>query len=474
MHFLNSHHKFTGRLCSIVACIGLFVLTGCGQLPDIDEPANLSVQEGERLQESDFALLISNRSGLITYLGTDGNVYVTDQTGQVTTPITADANATSLESFNNAPEIKYYLLPTWSTAGQKLAFAQHHIRNESGQNVAQLQRVALPTQNDSESARKSTFTIFATNGDGTDTHALWEGEARPIYMYWAPNGETLSAILQPQNAGSLQFVVMSAADQSVDVLDIGAPLFWDWSPTSQQIMTHIGSGDGLERMGLLSLDGQVVEEIFDFELARFSSPDISPDGRLVAFPTRSEEDDDDDTWVSVFDFGTREKRVIERLDGDLLIDATFSPEGKHLAYVATKTSGPARGELAVYSLETGKLFVSNEKRVTAFFWSPDSQKIAWFERAESDLRSVDLNVLDLNSGESVLLMTGIQTTPQFAEVLSFHNQYQRSATIWSPDSRTVVFPMVQGESTVIVAMDAGGKIEPRRLGEGVVSFWSAE
>lgn len=472
MPFLNTLTPPFTRMLAIG--IGFFILVSCGYFPAYDEPANLSVSDGQLLEESEFALLIGGRSGLITYLGTDGNVYVTDQTGQQVIPITADANASAFESFNNAPEVKYYFLPTWSTAGQRLAFAQHHIRDDSGQNVAQLQMVNSPAQNDDQPNRKSTFSIIAANGDGTEAQAVWTGESRPIYMYWAPDGETLSAILQLQNAGTLQLMVMNTADQSVEVIDVGAPLYWDWAPTGRQILTHIGSADGSERMGLLSLEEQVVEELFTFDLARFSSPDISPDGHMAVFPTRATEEDDDDTWVSVLDFATRENKVIERLDGDLLIDATFSPDSQHVAYVATKTTGPSSGELAVYTLGTGDLFVSSEKQVTAFFWSPDSQKIAWFERVDGNPRAVDLHVLNLNTQKSILLMSNIQTTPQFGEVLTFHSQYQRSATIWSPDSRTVVFPMVQGDSTVIMAMDAGGKIKPRQLGQGVVSFWSAE
>ncbi|MEM8859005.1 MAG: hypothetical protein AAGD96_11830 [Chloroflexota bacterium] len=473
LNYLEYRSNLNFRSLCLLA--GLFILVGCSQLPSIDEPANLVVPEGELLEESDFAISIGARSGLITYLGNDGNVYVTDQAGSFQNAITTDANATSFEPLSSAPEIKYYLLPTWSTSGRQLAYAQHYIRDEGGQNVAQLIPASYTIQDDESQTRKSTFSIFSASSDGSGNQELWTGEERPIYMYWAPDGETLSAILQSPSAGALQFVVLDTTDQSVEILDVGAPLFWDWAPSGQQIMTHIGSLNGAERMGLLTLEEQVTEEVFDFDLAGFTSPDISPDGRMAVFPTRAEEDSDDDTWVTVLEFETRNKKVIDRLDGDVFIDATFSPDSQKLAYVASKqTAGPAKGELAVYSLATGSLFVSQEKSVVAFFWSPDGQKIAWFERSNDQSNRYDLYVLDLNTEESVLLMAGLQTTPQFNEVISFHNQYQRSATIWSPDSRTVVFPMFQGDSTKIMAMDASGKIKPREIGDGILSFWSAD
>jgi hypothetical protein len=62
----------------------------------------------------------------------------------------------------------------------------------------------------------------------------------------------------------------------------------------------------------------------------------------------------------------------------------------------------------------------------------------------------------------------------FFNVLPFFDQYQRSSTPWSPDSRSIGFTAItnQGTSGIFVAR-ADGNLKPRFLASGDDAFWSS-
>lgn len=480
----------------------LLLFSACDLLPTLPTESTESTEsktssDDERLTESDFAILIGRKSGLITYLGPNGNVFTINQAGRNKTSITSDSNLDQIEDLNRATDATYYLLPTWTTSGQKLAYAQHQITDSRDQDFAQAGMIQIANSSlpsidlgQQQNGRSSTYSIYSANADGMNQQRLWMGTARPIYMYWAPDGQTLSVLLQEPNGSELQFALLSTENENENlasseqnentfqVVDVGGPLFWDWAPHGSQILTHIGSTTLTERVSLLSLESQIIEEILDIAPARFASPDISPNGKLVMLPLQSDAADDDDTWITVMNLATRNKSVIEKLDGDLFVGGSFSPNSDKVGYIASK--GTAEGELAVYTLANGDLFISESKNLIAFFWSPDSSKIAAFEAVPTDESSANsrprygLHIVDIENNTTVKLFNEFETTTQFTEVLTFYSQYQRSATIWSPDSRAVVLPIRTPEGPMIIAMDVTGTIHPRTLASGVLAFWSAD
>src|SRR4030095_5448153 len=96
------------------------------------------------------------------------------------------------------------------------------------------------------------------------------------------------------------------------------------------------------------------------------------------------------------------------------------------------------GHLHVVDIETLKETVKDEE-IYAFFWSPDSEKIAYFiplltnQSADGSQTStqqlvLQLNMLDVKTGESKELFT-YQPTEQFANILPYFDQYHQSTTI---------------------------------------------
>jgi Tol biopolymer transport system component len=149
--------------------------------------------------------------------------------------------------------------------------------------------------------------------------------------------------------------------------------------------------------------------------------------------------------------------------------------------------------------------------VIAFFWSPDSQKLAYFmydvvsadvlnapsqpdaqadgaevESAEDEEQApvdalpdapiglVRMNVFDLEESNSYPVVFSFYPTADFARMLLNFDQYNRSATIWSPDSNNIVLsgtPTVDG-NPVILVVASSGTLEPRFLLDGLLAFWS--
>src|SRR5215213_10417533 len=71
-----------------------------------------------QVPQSPLLSTLERKSGLIAYLGTDGNMYVTDQGGGNLKQLTKDA----LIPETQGGPVLYYQYPTWSRDGSQLAF----------------------------------------------------------------------------------------------------------------------------------------------------------------------------------------------------------------------------------------------------------------------------------------------------------------------------------------------------------------
>jgi TolB protein len=146
--------------------------------------------------------------------------------------------------------------------------------------------------------------------------------------------------------------------------------------------------------------------------------------------------------------------------------------------------------LHVVDLETSEEIVEDDD-IIAFFWSPSGEELAYFilfqaqpEGGSSDGSGgsaqttpqfgLELRVLNVTSGESRELFT-YQPTQQFLSVLPYFDQYHQSATIWSPDNNNLVLSFIDSSGNPgIAVVAASGKLQPRRLADGYLAFWSWE
>src|SRR5688572_33199890 len=74
---------------------------------------------GDRqVPQSPLLSTLERKSGLISYIGADGNMYVSDQAGGNLKQLTEDA----IIPENQGDPLLYYQFPTWSRDGSQLAF----------------------------------------------------------------------------------------------------------------------------------------------------------------------------------------------------------------------------------------------------------------------------------------------------------------------------------------------------------------
>jgi len=407
-----------------------------------------------RIPQSPLLPLLERKSGLIAYMGADGNMYVSDQGGGQLTQLTNDSKVDSNTLF------RLYQYPTWSKDGSQLAF------------------VGLSADgNDTEAS------VFVHNIDEETTTKVYSSPTEyPIYVHWSPNNANISFIstTAAQNNIILQSVPATGGERKV--LDVGTPYYWSWAPDGSVMIVHPGGSQAVtpEHYSFLRMDTETIEYGLDIKPASFQSPAWSPDGSLIAL-TRST---DNENQVIVTNATGENPEAIGTFTAKTAFAWSF--DSTKLAYLdaAQTLSNGTVGAMHVHDIDSGEETVVN-KNIVAFFWSPDGKEIAYFilvpiQPSEGDSTSgtttqqyaVQLSVLDVTSGESRELYT-YRPTQQFLGILPYFDQYHQSATIWSPDNNNLVISFVDSEGTSNIAVvAASGNLEPRLLAQGFLAFWS--
>jgi dipeptidyl aminopeptidase/acylaminoacyl peptidase len=207
-------------------------------------------------------------------------------------------------------------------------------------------------------------------------------------------------------------------------------------------------------------------------LKRVASPQISPDGRWVAYTVRETNWDDNayetEIWIASADGGAPRQLTNAKKSSRA---PAWSPDGTRLAFISDRSDksqiyviNPSAGEAdAITALEDG---------VNAFEWAPDGKQIAYtatepksaaqkdrekkygeYKVVEQDYRMSQLFVIDLATRQTRTLASGAFTVGSFE---------------WSPDGTRIAFdhrlnpgPGFGGSADISIVSVADGTI--RRL-----------
>ncbi|MFP3853321.1 MAG: hypothetical protein ACLFWD_03395 [Anaerolineales bacterium] len=441
---LRSRGIFIGVQMAMAGALLAVTLSGCAavQPGPAESPGPTDVPE----------------AGSIAYVGLDENIYLIDPAGGSPHPITDDAAAGS-------SNLHRYQTPTWDPSSNALAF----IELKAGESGVAEGLVHVLAQDASEAE-----VVFR------------DRENFPIYMDWSSRGSQLAILTSQAGESSLRLWIAGAQEMATEV-DSGQPYYWDWSEQGEKLFAHVGGSAAANpagaRLSLVSMDSGDVAD-FSLEPAAFRAPDVRPGngGAAVAAET------DEGPALLLLDETGEMDQVLIGLDQAVAF--SWSPAGDQLAYVEGSGAGPhAFGELSLLEvLEDGAVnrLDTGLGPVVAFFWSPESDQLAAFvveaveprrdqlasSRSQMTEFMLRLVLVDAETGRWDDLAR-LQPTADWLSVVTYHDQYQRSSTIWSPSGDRLVYSSdrTSGEAGIYV-IEAQPGAEPRLIARGNLAFWS--
>lgn len=413
-----------------------------------------------QVPQSPLLSTLERKSGLIAYLGADGNMYVSDQAGGHKTQLTEDA---VIPESQGGP-IAYYQFPTWSRDGSQLAFTG--------------------VSTDGEKVESK---LMVANLDNDSLKEVYSSASEhPVYLSWSPDNANVSFISTNVSGQNMILQSVPAAGGERTILDTGSPYYWSWAPDGQVMIVHAGgaAASSPDHLAFLNVKAPTVtEQGLDSTPASFQAPAWAPDGSRIAMARSSE----DKNEIIVTDGAGENPQKVGTFENKTAF--AWSPDSTRLAYIdgVQALDAGTIGSLHVVDLETPDEVVEEED-IIAFFWSPSGEEIAYFilrqmqadgsssgssdGTAQSPQYAVELKVLNVAKKESRDLFT-YRPTQQFLSILPYFDQYHQSVTIWSPDNNNLVLSFLgQSGNPGIAIVAASGKLEPRLLDAGYLAFWS--
>jgi len=176
--------------------------------------------------------------------------------------------------------------------------------------------------------------VYVVNPDGTNLQQVTHDNAENLFPVWSPDGSRI--LFSRFYIGSNQFVDHHLASVNPDgsgLRIVTRNLFDDYQPTytpdgSKIVFTS--SRDALiSALWVADANGSHATRLTAPELEG-GYPDISPNGRLVAFDSHESTQKLPSLWIMLSD-GTR----LRRLTKMIAAHPAFSPDGKKIAFVGT-------------------------------------------------------------------------------------------------------------------------------------------
>lgn len=413
---------------------------------------------GAQMSQSSLLERFERKSGLIAFIGLDGNIETADQTGGGVTQLTADAG--SREGVR-----RWYTSPTWSARGRRLAFVRFDQLTDGSIRGA----------------------ILTTDRASRNPQVVWEsGELAPVYLYWSPDSRWISVLSQRSAEGGMELGLVDPAGKlSYKPLDTGLPLYWAWDPGNRFMLAHVGGGTPSGgRLTLLDIRDGTQKRNFNVRPTRFQSPQVSPDGQRMLYVDSGS----GSAQLVLRDIEGPGLDVLKTVSGSAFF--SFSRDGRRVAVMESPTPQlSADGTLRVLVTRRSERSVElDDPSVIAFFWAPNSRQIAYLIlvspaelqqllvepvfAADPEQLYVHLQVMDVRSGDSWNVAT-FPITRGSLSTLQFFDQYNRSGSIWSPDGNWLVFSAVaRGGFPGIYLGSASGNLKPRFVTRGDLGAWS--
>jgi TolB protein len=385
----------------------------------------------------------------IAYVGSDDHVYIAEADGSSARQVTRQVSGLSTD------QGWAYRWPTYSPDGRRIAFAGY--RSGASQMLSAAVLVA-------DVGQASTTTMLESAGMAT------------IYLYWSPDNRHLSALLQHGRDLELHLFDATNQEQPRQLL-VGQPLYWSWAPDGKTLAVHVGGAGSPAPdtwVGLLHVgQGDAREERFADAPGEFRAPAWSPSGTKLAYASLG----GGASLLTVRDLAGQTTRIASAATSDVAFN--WSPSGDWLAFAAGDPGRPGlyQGLDVVHPDGSARHRLSQDALV-AFYWSPDATRLA-VVGVDTGARALTWTVLSVD-GKTKLPLSAFVPSSDFGFQLPFFDQYAQSTSVWSADSKRLVYGADSGadrsngsgQGERVVVLDADGLTSAVAVANGGLAVWS--
>ena len=402
--------------------------------------AVISVRAGDEPQPAPAAEAAVD---LIAYADTSGRIDIVDPEG--------------LQDITVSEDPGFFTWPVWSPDASSLVFSGSS-PGSAGLPVLEMREYDLDT--------RATTRIYTNEpGMGPILNSM------PHYPLWSPDSSILS-IMASQSQGLTLLLAQPALGTPHDTVIRNSPLYAGWSSDSSRLLVHAGA----EAYVVNVHEGTAAEPIGMGSMA-YRAPAWRAGSNQVALVSLDAQGRQE---LTVLDVVSGDSRVVQPVAATAAF--SWSPDGKWLA--VGETSSPRSSTyngVRLGSWDGSRSVVPIRVPIVAFFWSPNSQFIAYV--TPPDARGVfEWRVHEIASRTNWPVAEFVPSNEQVTMFL-FFDQFAKSHAVWSPQSDAIVFAgvlMTEGVSasyrsqtpTKILVADAMGRSTARIVGSGILAVWS--